>query len=149
VKIFLHIFILVDVLVNIIGIFKFSCLCDVSRCLMLNKENIFSSMASGKARIWADIKNWFLCQGGVYIFLFSNICIFLGLIGVVPCWFLIVKWLEMGFFTKLLHVNILIVSQYVTKWLPILLNTLFLEPNISKLILLQFEHFLLQHCLQY
>jgi hypothetical protein len=47
----------------------------------------------------------------------------------------------MDIFTKLLHVNILIVSQYVTKCLPILLNTLFLEPNIYKLILLQFEHF--------
>jgi hypothetical protein len=40
--IFVHIrFVLVDVLVNIIGTFKFSCLCDVSMPLMLNKENIF------------------------------------------------------------------------------------------------------------
>jgi hypothetical protein len=42
VNIFLHIrFVLVYVLVNIIGILKFACLCDVSVPLMLNKENIF------------------------------------------------------------------------------------------------------------
>jgi hypothetical protein len=35
---FLHIrFVLVDVLVNMIGIFKFACLCEVSMPLMLNK----------------------------------------------------------------------------------------------------------------
>jgi hypothetical protein len=70
VNIFLHIqFVLVYVLVNIIGIFKFACLCDVNMPLMLNKENIFSSMANRKARIGPYIKRiWFLCQGGICIF---------------------------------------------------------------------------------
>jgi hypothetical protein len=42
VNIFLHIrFVLAYVVVNIIGILKFACICDVSMPLMLNKENIF------------------------------------------------------------------------------------------------------------
>jgi hypothetical protein len=51
-------------------------------------DNSFSSMASRKAKIGPDKKRiWFLCQGGICIFLFSDICGFLGLMVLHPAGF--------------------------------------------------------------